>query len=443
MKVALSLLIAFSTPALYAYDTSSIAAQKAGCRHEIIRRALPRNFTKIASPIRDNDRAENLISNPLTMVKNIRTMDEQNLQSGKTLSMPWSDSYWPISQGGISQRYQDEKFSRLSWKDARDYVTRLTAEDLISRGKWNKLSPAEKYDFLFELKGFPLTESSWEEGLSYFSQYGSVESWMGYCHGWSAASIMTQEPRKKVAVETSAGKGIFYPSDIKALNTYLWSNGNFPTKFIGGRCNDKSPEERESDCIDNNPGTWHLTVVNQIGISKRSFIMDASSGYEVWNHPVYSYEYTYMNPKTGIYTKNLAEAIAKRGTFEDKKEKFRSRDAEYIVGIAMTVHYAVENSPSTGEDQEVNTSANEFLYDLELNTNYSIVGGEWDSDSHPDFMWIPVEGSYPRTSGDNGDLDLTFNNNIPANVKSSALVNARQGLPYGPIVRSLVKKSAR
>ena len=100
-------------------------------------------------------------------------------------------------------------------------------------------------------------------------------------------------PAKTVVVKNKDGLEIpFYPSDIKGLGSLNFAKKRYPTRFIGGRCNTKGPQEDsngriiDQKCFDTNPGTWHQAVVNQIAISKRSFIMDATYDYEVWNQPV-------------------------------------------------------------------------------------------------------------------------------------------------------------
>src|SRR5688572_29322977 len=123
---------------------------------------------------------------------------------------------------------------------------------------------------------------------------------MGYCHGWSPASFMMERPKHVIKVTAADGRTQipFYPSDIKALATALWANANPPIRFISGRCESKKPKEdrngrvTDPDCFDTNPGAWHLAVVNQVGVSKRSFVFDSSYDYEVWTQPAYSYEYT-------------------------------------------------------------------------------------------------------------------------------------------------------
>ena len=62
-----------------------------------------------------------------------------------------------------------------------DFVTELTV---------GLLSPSEKYDLLVGDKNFTLTKAMWNEGLGYYNRNGSVERWMGICHGWAIAAYM-------------------------------------------------------------------------------------------------------------------------------------------------------------------------------------------------------------------------------------------------------------
>lgn len=432
--------------------TSALAAPedieifKRGCRLEVMERSET-NTSKFRSPIREADRAENLIDEPLKMIRSLQVMDHNKLFAGKTAKTPWSDSYWPFYKGSLGQRYTDQKFIGSSWKDTFDYVHKNPADSLIAQGRWRELSPSEKYDILLNLSNMPLTTSSWNDGKGYWDRYGDVETWMGLCHGWAAASMMVEEPKKKVSLKSLTGDAIFYPSDIKGLATLLWSKGKFQTRFIGGRCNSKNPRTDsygrpvENECLDTNPGTWHLAMVNQIGVSKRPLIMDANYDYEVWNHPVYEYSYSYFNPKTRKYTKSLSEALIKKSEWRDPKAKFRARETQYLVGVVMDVSYVVENEPTDEEDQMMATSETTFEYDLELNERFEIIGGEWSEGGHPDFLWVPVKNTFPETY--NGASEQQFNfMNITELQKRSAAHNASNGLPWGPVVRYLLKLSS-
>lgn len=433
MKGILPLLILAS--ATHAYDTREEMIQ--GCHQKIIAMS-PKNKLLIFSPIEGNDRPEELVDDPHHMVRRPLDMEARNLLAGTAKNIPWSDSYWPIYRGGLGQRYNDPDFAGYEWKEAHDYVLAKPAAGIVRDGQLDRLSPSEKYDYLLGLTGFPFTAAQWSDGQEYFSRRGRVESWMGYCHGWAPASMMMPEPKKKI----SAGKLTFYPSDVKGLATMTWAKGNFATRFIGGRCNTENPSTdrngrpNDENCLDNNPGSWHLVVVNQLGLSKRPFIMDASYDYQVWNHPVYSYDYTYFNPRTEKVAK-FSEAAEKPGSW-DKRKSVRSPSARTIVGVRMTVNYAVENEPTVEEDQPSESSSATYEYDLELNQQGEIIGGEWHDTSHPDFLWVPEPGVFPSTVGDQLPVDLSA---VSRELREAARSGAKQGLPSGSVVKELVRLS--
>jgi hypothetical protein len=448
MKLATLLILGSVSASIYAADPV-LEAERKRCRRGIMSESTAFADNKWFSPIQANDRAEDLVDEPHRMVRSIKQMAEMKLHKAKTKETPWSDSYWPLNSGGLAQRYGEEKFPAIGWKSSRDYVMANPAEVLVSEGRWHELSPAEKYDLLMDLRELPLTNVSWNDGKYYWDRFGKVETWMGLCHGWAAAAMMMPEPKKNVEIEVASGKALFYPSDIKGLATLLWSKGSFPTRFIGGRCNIRRPQEDdagrpiERDCLDTNPGTWHLAVVNQLGVSKRPLIMDAAYDYEVWNQPVFTYEYMYYHPQTKKRTRVLEEAMVPVSELEDARARFRARKTDFIVGVVMGIRYAVENHPNTLEHQEVLSTFVEYEYDLELDPSYNIIGGEWYSSNRPDFLWVPDTKAFPRTQGDNGmDFDFIFTALSP-NVKRNAAINAAQGLPWGPVVRDLFRRSSR
>lgn len=429
---------------VFANDLLLQEAVRKNCRQGIIEKSF---FKTDKSVIQEDDLAENLVEDRNKMIFTLPEME--NLTSKNLTYKPWSDSYWPLYEGALGHRYNDPHAKFGDWKEAQDYVTTHPAKELIRKKEFDFLSPSEKYDLLLGLGAENLTKSNWAEGANYYSEYGSVETWMGLCHGWAAAAMMMPNPEKKVDVKTNVGSITFYPSDIKGLGTLLWAKGNFQTRFIGGRCNTKEPtvdemgRPTETDCLDNNPGTWHLAIVNQIGVFDRSFIMDASFDYQVWNQPVYGYVYTYFNPKTKKESKTLADAIVKSTDWEtDDRKAVRAPGTKSIVGIRMRVTYVIENSPSIAEFQETNFSNVDYEYDLELDSKNKIIGGEWYTESHPDFLWVSEKNSFPQTYGDNPNVQIDLNN-ISSLVKKAAAVNAKRELPSGGVVRELFKASAR
>lgn len=446
MLVAIALGLFFSSQTFADTDFNFIELSKRKCRRGVIERSKSIYDKSI---ILQNDHAQDLVEDPSKMIFSLSEMDNLNLFKKNVSVAPWSDSYWPLFEGALGARYNDPNMHFSNWKDARDYVTKNPAKKLISKKQLDNLSPSEKYDFLLGLDRENLTRSSWSEGEEYFRENGKVETWMGLCHGWAAASMMMVDPVKRVEVKTNAGKLIFYPSDIKGLGTLLWAKGEFQTRFVGGRCNLKGPavdgmgRPKEGDCLDNNPGTWHLAIVNQIGVFDRSFVMDATYDYQVWNQPVYGYEYIYYNPKTKKESNTLAEAMIKTDEWDgDERKGVRSRETKSIVGIKMQVTYVTENNASKQEHQPTQYNTVEYLYDLELDSQHKIIGGEWYTESHPDFLWVADKFSFPETYGDspNNHVDL---NNISAEIKEAAKMNVRYELPVGAVVRKLFEASAQ
>lgn len=423
-------------------STEQMELVKKNCRQSIIE-----SSPRLKSGFTEGDRAELLVETPSSMIRNIKIMDEKKLTSASLGIAPWSDSYWPLYQGAIGNRYNDPGFIYDEWKDAFNYITKNSAAKLIAKKEFNLLSPAEKYDHFLQIKTNGLTQSNWSEGKGYFNEYGTVETWMGLCHGWAAASIMMPEPKKTVEVSTNAGNMSFFPSDIKALATLIWAKGQFNTRFVGGRCHLKSPATDSmgrpimEDCLDNNPGTWHMAIVNQIGQFKRSFVMDATYDYEVWNQPVSGYSLKYYNPMTKTETIKLNEAVLTREKFKtDPRAKVRAPKSRHIVGVTMAVKYVVETTPSTEEYQPTATNTVTYSYDLELDKDMNIIGGEWYSDNHPDFLWVPEKNSFPANEGDTSDKILELNA-LDSEVIEYAKINAYYEMPFGPIVRTLIKQS--
>jgi hypothetical protein len=356
----------------------------------------------------DNDRAENLTDT--FSHSGMRSMEDNGLMSARLPEQPWSDDYWGIYLGVLGKRYADPGFPRsFDWKENFDYIQRNPAAAVVASGNQNavnQLSPSEKYDILVGDKQFSLTKQMWEEGRGYYETNGAVEAWMGICHGWAPASYMLPRPVNPATVLAADGitQLTFYPSDIKALASLLWAKAAPRAKFIGGRCNEKDPQIDPQtgriiaqNCFDTNPGTWHLAMVNQIGVSKRGMVMDATFDYEVWNQPVLGYSCTYFNPATMKAADSLTTAtVAKAGFTNDKFAAFRGPQTDSIVGIVMEVSYIVETMPSQqfpDGPQKDRVATVKYLYDLELDLSGRIIGGEWYQNAHPDFLWTPAQGA--------------------------------------------------
>ena len=237
--------------------------------------------------------------------------------------------------------------------------------------------------------------------------------WEGICHGWSTAAGVVPRPRRSVDIKLPDGRNLrFYPTDIKALASLLWANSliqdnklldNETGKNIGGgvisqglRCNLKSPKKDEwgryydnqpdpfsndhsPRCVGVHPAIWHLGLVNLIGKQGRSFVVERKVGEEVDNHPMYSYKMEYFNPNNGRSYRNINKNI-ERIDSDDQFRKFRNPEAAYIVGVETTMVYIDWQRPTryVNDDERFDkTEDKNMYYDLELNENFEVVGGQW------------------------------------------------------------------
>ncbi len=392
----------------------------------------------------------------------LQGMEENGLTSARLPEQPWSDDYWAIYLGMLGQRYADARFPKTQdWKVNFDYIQKNPAAQIVESGDRdavNRLSPSEKYDILVGDKKMTLTSKMWEEGKKYYSRNGKVEAWMGLCHGWAPAAYMLPRPTASVTVLAADGKTFitFYPTDIKALATLLWAKVRTASRFIGGRCNEKNPAVDpqtgrilSQKCFDTNPGTWHLAVVNQIGASGRSMILDATYDHEVWNQPIVAYKYRLFNPKKMCYARSLAEASVLKTSFDsDRFRKYRDSETDTIVGVAMDVSYLVETrpeqySPDSSRYDRVQTVR--YYYDLELDGLGNIIGGEWYQNAHPDFLWTPEKGTRAVTYWENRyGLSGSWLSEEPLPGKwqeVAAMTSGYQKAPLAAIVEQLISFS--
>ncbi|CAK9252857.1 unnamed protein product, partial [Sphagnum jensenii] len=299
---------------------------------------------------RSNDLVENLVDVP-NIIRTLQAMEDEHLTSQDLANKPWSDSYWPDAHGMIAVRYADPSYPMSSdWQTNLNYTLDNPAAAILASGKTDNLAPSEKYDALVGDSQGTLTQQTWGT----IRALGDVASWEGICDGWSAGSVSYPEPIHAITVTGAGSTQIrFFPSDVKALSAILWSKGSYTKKFIGSICDQENPEKDDNgrviapECQGSNPGTWHMAVVNQLGQAKRALIIDASNDNQIWNFPMWHYDYSYFNPQTLQPMDHWRDAVLPYDQFTiDKFKSYRSPNVKYVVGISMNISYMIEVTPT-------------------------------------------------------------------------------------------------
>jgi len=196
----------------------------------------------------------------------------------------------------------------------------------------------------------------------------------------------------------------------------------------------------DPNCFDVNPGDWHIALVNMIGARKESFVIDAAETSEVWNHPVVSYQLQFydatdINRRASSY-RDVIREIARTPNLRHRAT--RSAQAKYVVGVVSTALITVETMPGTTGDENSTVT---FVYDLELDANMRIVGGEWRDKARPDFIWRPRPGTKPTLPADSISLDMWRMGD--ANWRRGSLMNSAKGAPLRQLVEELFRISAQ
>lgn len=419
------------------------------------------------SEIQGNDLPEALVDQGAAgLVRKLEDLERQGLKHASLSTQPWSDDYWGDYKGIVGARYTDARFpgahpelaAAYDWRSNRQFVLHHPAERIARDGtdeEVNLLSPSEKYELLIGDQSFSMTEKMWKRGERYYESDGKVDLWMGICHGWAPAALMLPRPSKMIRMKSADGAHElkFYPSDLKALGDLLWAESEFDSRFMGGRCSEAHPRTDENgrilrqECFDTNPGAWHLAVTNQIGIAHRGLIMDASYDERIWNQPILGYTYHYFNPQSMQHVHSLNEARVSIDDFtRDKFKHYRSSKTKNVVGIMMDLTYVAESQPSHAHEDSSDHDhlrTIRYLYDLELDSEGNIIGGEWYMNQHPDFLWVPAPGVHAVSDYENlatGNWDLS--GVLPTSWQSAARKASDDGLPLGKIIEAMISKSS-
>ncbi|MFP5490142.1 MAG: hypothetical protein ACLGG0_01480 [Bacteriovoracia bacterium] len=403
-----------------------------------------------------NSRVSRLTEEAQPMM-NVYEMDRAGLKDRNTKIQPWGGYYWALNRGQIANTWQDKNYIQfwemIGWENNVKTWKKRRSEKLpsvmdMSEKDLSELAPSEKYDLLLGDTSFDLTNRVWQfaESWGNSKKWGFLSSieipegyripkanrlmalWEGICHGWAVAAGVYPRPEKTVTVKLPNGKSLpFYPDDIKALVSLMYANSILQDNVLieGYRCDDKNPPQDEFGrfidempkkegeavlprCADVHPAIWHAALINITGIQGRSLITEIDANATVNNHPLSGYEFEWFNPKSGRKTSDLNKAVINLADYRDPYKSSRSPHAVKLVGVEMKMRFLKWSNP---KDEHTNGPENDkiddqkMMYDLELDAQGNIVGGQWRATStasrynsndntnppsvkQPDFFWV-------------------------------------------------------
>jgi len=353
-----------------------------------------------------------------------------------------------------------QKFSELKellrkhFSDSQTGVVKKVLEGQIDLSRSVGFGPLDKYGLYVLLKKITsdaFAASRWEIE-NHYTPYGP--GWYGHCNGWSAAAILTNEPRHDLQVELPAPSGqgnislVFKPGDLKALSSLSYFSG--PSQFYGERYNGYP----QDDLQDIYPDVFHRLVTYYIVENHFPLVFDLRASEEVWNYPAYAVTFDItadasyapvvninkaseeeIATKLGI-SRDVAKAIV---SYRNQNGAFKELEAlRQVQGVTSSVFeilwtkasiadgiekaynvrcdlkYATDGVPPTHVDGEGNEPAGgteHYTYRLYTDKQGKLIRGEWTSssrDNHPDFAWVPYGNNlYPDwTESENPYLDF-------------------------------------
>ncbi len=339
----------------------------------------PANFTRIAGM--------NIITKFSSLPKNGRVSDDR---------LGWSESYWPSNKGGVAYRWNSPDPQPFKYHlNTKEELMKMTKDQL------DRLSPAELYDISNDDYNYTLTRFA-------FNKYSPRDLWWeGICHGWAQAAVNYPEPQPVVVRNKSGMKVPIGASDIKALlamhEAYNYKGENFA--FAGRRCtvrgkvigeadNRDHPSDREYplaelaesiNCKDVNAGSFHVIISNMLGLHGKGFVADIDRFNDVWNQPIVGYDSTHLNDE------NVTSYHQSQGIFRRIRINLSMTYGEelkfYTPELASQGHQNfVSKKPVTLTPHQKFLSR-KYEYIIELNKTGNIIGGEWVTQTRPDFMW--------------------------------------------------------
>lgn len=299
----------------------------------------------------------------------------------------WSDTFWPAKLGGIAYRWNNEP-------NPQPFRYRLLSRNEVKSAplsELERLSPSEKYDIFMGNYDYPLTKKV----LAMNSPKDLW--WEGICHGWSQAAVMHIEPSRNDIMSRDGVVVPFGSTDVKGLLDFYYAKVHKTNKRfqIGQRCKavGKVPGEGDArdrvtaepnviarnsgNCSDINAGAFHVAMANMIGVNDKGLVVEIDRYNDVWNQPV------------GKYEAEIISQTAVRGGSKVRVKMVMTYGEELNL---LTPEEANDEGgfmsmfPVTGTPENT-TRSRAYEYFLEVDSMGNITGGEWISNTRPDFIW--------------------------------------------------------
>jgi hypothetical protein len=191
---------------------------------------------------------------------------------------PWAGNYFPMSDGGLANRWQLASVKNFDSVGAlnKDEILRMRIEEI------DRLSPAEKYDLYRGDYRFTVTRRELETRGPL--RANKPEDWEGFCNGVRCAGILMPEPKTEIFVTNPDGIKIpFKPADLKAL---AGANYFFVEKYaqLGAPSQSGTAESQP------HPAVFDLALRYFVGLKRKAFVIDSNLGPEIWNESIIGFK---------------------------------------------------------------------------------------------------------------------------------------------------------
>ena len=302
----------------------------------------------------------------------------------------------------------------------------------------DELSPFDKYALQMYSQGQkspnPFYASAWEI-LNQWNPGGG--SWWGHCNGWSAAAILTNEPREDITTDLAGNTVTWTTADQKGLLTE--AHYSTYSSFYGSRYNDEN-----DDISDLSPKHFHQIIEFYHRELQVPFVFDTTAGDAVWNYPAWKSEVRFsettpegalgaINVNTASFERlqdinGIGEALASdiikyreaEGPFQTVDEltsvsgigetsldgmraQITVSPVQRTFDVVADVTFTTDGVGETHVDYDINDPkgfVNTYRYTLTTDEEGNVLDGQWrDDKEHPDFAWVPYSNPMAAANG--------------------------------------------